>query len=71
MGDYTNGWKYGTAKKIYLQSKKWMILDVIGRKGISYEDIAEIWVRNSVNLDEDDGSGGNRGIRKTGGRTDE
>lgn len=41
---------------------------MIERKGISYEDIAVIRVRNPVKLDKDCGSGGNRGIRKTGDR---
>lgn len=52
-----------------------MELDVIGRKGISYEDTAIIWVRDPVSLDKDGGSGENRGIRnrvkrEEGGRID-
>jgi len=41
-------------------------LAIIGRIRISYQDIAEIRVRNPVKLVNDGGSSGNRGIRNRG-----
>lgn len=36
------GWKHDTIKKKHLQSEKWIKLGMTVRKGVSYDDIAEI-----------------------------
>lgn len=58
--------------KNHLQSEKWMELGMIGRKGISYDDIAEIWVRETLGLTRMVAMvmERNGGSRDTEGRTD-